>query len=581
MPEDTLPPQPPNDAALPPPPGDGGHRSPVNIEDEMRKSYLDYSMSVIIGRALPDVRDGLKPVHRRVLFAMHDLGNCPQPRLQEVRPRGGRRASASTTRTATRRSTTRMVRLAQPWSLRYLLVDGQGNFGSVDGDSPAAMRYTEVRMDRLAEELLADIDKETVDFGPNYDDSLNEPLVLPAKFPNLLVNGSAGIAVGMTTNIPPHNMGEVIDGTLHLIDNPKATVRELMKFIPGPDFPTAGFITGPRGHPPRLRDGPRPDHPARAHGDRGPPRRPSARHHRHGDSLPGEQGAAHREDRRAGAGEEARGHQRHPRRVRPRRACASSSSSSATRSPQVVLNNLFAHTPMQTDLRRGDAGHRRRPAAHADAQGDARAVHRAPPRRGHPPQPLRAAQGAERACTSSRACSVAQDLIDLVVSLIRASQDPDEARWGLMHILRRALRARALRDLPRLDYAKAKAQMERWCARAPRSPATPAWPQVRGRGFSEEQAKNILEMRLQRLTGLQREELFKELMAHPRDRRLRDILANETACSTSSRRSCRRSASATRDKRRTEITGDGDELDQRGPHRRGGHGRHRCRTPAT
>src|SRR5215218_4073925 len=221
-------------------------RNHINIEDEMRRSYLDYSMSVIIGRALPDVRDGLKPVHRRVLWAMHELGNTHNRAYKKsarvvgdvigkYHPHGDTAVYDA------------MVRLAQEWSLRYLLVDGQGNFGSVDGDSPAAMRYTEVRMDRLAEELIADLDKQTVDFGPNYDDSLEEPLVMPSKFPNLLVNGSSGIAVGMTTNIPPHNMGEVIDGTLHLIDNPKVTVPELMQFIPGPDFPTAAFVTGREG----------------------------------------------------------------------------------------------------------------------------------------------------------------------------------------------------------------------------------------------------------------------------------------------------------------------------------------------
>src|SRR5215831_16191382 len=230
----------------PPAPPDfsgGGALVPVTIEYEMRKSYLDYSMSVIIGRALPDVRDGLKPVHRRVLYAMHELGNLHnRPYKKSARVVGdvigkyhphGESAIYDA-----------LVRLAQPWSMRYVLVDGQGNFGSVDGDAPAAMRYTEVRMSRLAEELLADIDKDTVNFGPNYDDSEKEPLVLPSKFPNLLVNGSSGIAVGMATNIPPHNMGEVIDATLHLLDAPKATVADLMKFIPGPDLPTYGLITG-------------------------------------------------------------------------------------------------------------------------------------------------------------------------------------------------------------------------------------------------------------------------------------------------------------------------------------------------
>ncbi|GAB7025202.1 DNA gyrase subunit A [Geotalea toluenoxydans] len=218
----------------------------VNIEDEMKRSYMDYAMSVIIGRALPDVRDGLKPVHRRCLYAMYDMGNdYNKPYKKSARVVGdvigkyhphGDTAVYDT-----------LVRMAQDFSLRYPLVDGQGNFGSVDGDSPAAMRYTEIRMYQLAHELLADIDKETVEMGPNYDDSLKEPLVLPAKFPNLLVNGSSGIAVGMATNIPPHNLTEVIDGIVAVIHNPELTFEELIALIPGPDFPTAGFIYGREG----------------------------------------------------------------------------------------------------------------------------------------------------------------------------------------------------------------------------------------------------------------------------------------------------------------------------------------------
>jgi DNA gyrase subunit A len=216
---------------------------PVNLEDEMRKSYLDYAMSVIVGRALPDVRDGLKPVHRRVLYAMRELGNdWNKPYKKSARvvgdvigkyhPHGDVSVYDA------------IVRMAQPFSMRYLLVDGQGNFGSVDGDPPAAMRYTEVRMSKIAQELLADIDKETVDFVPNYDESESEPSVLPTRVPNLLVNGSSGIAVGMATNIPPHNLGEIVSATIALIENPELTLAELMKIVPGPDFPTAGFING-------------------------------------------------------------------------------------------------------------------------------------------------------------------------------------------------------------------------------------------------------------------------------------------------------------------------------------------------
>ncbi|GAA0902298.1 DNA topoisomerase (ATP-hydrolyzing) subunit A [Rothia nasimurium] len=218
----------------------------VNIEDEMRQSYLDYAMSVIVGRALPDVRDGLKPVHRRVLFAMNELGNAwNKPYKKSARVVGDVIGKYHPHGDASVYDT--IVRMAQPFSLRYMLVDGQGNFGSVDGDNAAAMRYTEVRMARLTHELLADIDKETVDFGPNYDESESEPLVLPTRVPNLLVNGSAGIAVGMATNIPPHNMTEVINATLALIEDPSLSIDDLMTHIPGPDFPTAGIINGSSG----------------------------------------------------------------------------------------------------------------------------------------------------------------------------------------------------------------------------------------------------------------------------------------------------------------------------------------------
>ncbi|MBK6365950.1 MAG: DNA gyrase subunit A [Polaromonas sp.] len=223
---------------------------PISLEEEMRRSYLDYAMSVIVGRALPDARDGLKPVHRRVLYAMHELSNdYNKPYKKSARIVGdvigkyhphGDSAVYDT-----------IVRMAQDFSMRHMLVDGQGNFGSVDGDNAAAMRYTEIRMAKIAHELLADLDKETVDFGPNYDGSESEPLVMPARFPNLLVNGAGGIAVGMATNIPPHNLNEVIDACLHLLANPQANIEELMEIIPAPDFPTGGIIYGING----VKDG--------------------------------------------------------------------------------------------------------------------------------------------------------------------------------------------------------------------------------------------------------------------------------------------------------------------------------------
>ncbi|WP_084170038.1 DNA gyrase subunit A [Paraburkholderia ferrariae] len=223
---------------------------PISLEEEMRRSYLDYAMSVIVGRALPDVRDGLKPVHRRVLYAMHELNNdwnraykksarIVGDVIGKYHPHGDTAVYDT------------IVRMAQSFSLRYMLVDGQGNFGSIDGDNAAAMRYTEIRMAKIGHELLADIDKETVDFGPNYDGSESEPLILPARIPNLLINGSSGIAVGMATNIPPHNLNEVVDACQHLLRNPQATIDELIEIIPAPDFPTAGIIYGVAG----VRDG--------------------------------------------------------------------------------------------------------------------------------------------------------------------------------------------------------------------------------------------------------------------------------------------------------------------------------------
>src|SRR3954468_6031433 len=229
-----------------PPPSAFGNRIPIAIEEEMKSSFMDYAMSVIVSRALPDARDGLKPVHRRILYTQH-LNNNVWNRayikcarvvgdvLGRFHPHGDSAAYDA------------LVRLAQDFAMRYMLIDGQGNFGSIDGDPPAAYRYTECRMRKIGGELLADIEKETVDFQPNYDDKETEPTVLPARFPNLLVNGATGIAVGMATNIPPHNLGEIIDATILLIKNPDASFEDLLAVVPGPDFPTGGFICGRAG----------------------------------------------------------------------------------------------------------------------------------------------------------------------------------------------------------------------------------------------------------------------------------------------------------------------------------------------
>ena len=227
---------------------------PIHLEKEMQKSFISYAMAVIVDRALPDVRDGLKPVHRRILYSMSELGlSADKPFRKSARivgdvlgkyhPHGDSSVYDA------------MVRLAQPFNTRYLLVEGHGNFGSVDGDGAAAMRYTEARMSKMAMEMMADIDKDTVDFGPNFDETLQQPLVLPSRFPNLLVNGSGGIAVGMATNIPPHNLGEVTDALCAMIDNPDITVDDLMQYIPGPDFPTGGIIMGRLGVAEAYRTG--------------------------------------------------------------------------------------------------------------------------------------------------------------------------------------------------------------------------------------------------------------------------------------------------------------------------------------
>ncbi len=548
-------------ATPPAPPTGAGELIPINIEDEMRKSYLDYSMSVIVGRALPDVRDGLKPVHRRVLYAMHDLSNTHnRPYKKSARVVGDVIGKYHPHGDASVYDA--MVRLAQEWSLRYVLVDGQGNFGSVDGDSPAAMRYTEVRMDRLAEDMLADIDKETVDFGPNYDDSLLEPLVLPARFPNLLVNGSSGIAVGMTTNIPPHNMAEVVDGTLHLIDNPDATVRDLMRFIPGPDFPTSAFITGREGILRAYETG-RGQITMRARTEIEESKR-ADRESIIITEIPYQVNKARliekiadlvREKKLEGISDIRDESDRQGMRIvveLKRDALA-----------QVVLNNLFANTPLETTfgvvMLAIDGGQPR--TLNLKEMLDRFVSHRRDVVTRRSRYELRKAL--ER-MHIVEGLLVAQDLIDLVVALIRASRDPDEARWGLMNILSPALYAHErFANLPRIDYAQAKAQMELLVSRA-RAEA-PNYQglahKYEGAGFSEEQAKNILEMRLQRLTGLQREELFREMVGLIHDiTRLQDILANESSLLRVIKTELQEVRERYADKRRTEIIGAVDEI---------------------
>ena len=296
------------------------NKVPVNIEDEMKRSYMDYAMSVIIGRALPDIRDGLKPAHRRVLYGMKSMGlsstrayrKCAKivgEVMGNLHPHGD--ASIYDT----------LVRMAQDFNMRYPLTDGQGNFGSIDGDPPAAMRYTEARLDSLADEMMVDLERGTVDFVPNYDETTEEPTVLPAPFPNLLVNGSAGIAVGMATNIPPHNMREVIDAAVwalesSLSDDPPLLAekqRKLLELVPGPDFPTGGYIVGRQGIQQAYLTG-RGSVVMRARTEievstKGDP----LVHRRHRNPLSSQQGAPHRTNRRPGPGKNPRRHLRHPR----------------------------------------------------------------------------------------------------------------------------------------------------------------------------------------------------------------------------------------------------------------------------
>ncbi|MCF7979721.1 MAG: DNA gyrase subunit A [Chromatiaceae bacterium] len=472
---------------------------PVNLEDEMRQSYLDYAMSVIVGRALPDVRDGLKPVHRRVLFAMNVLGNdWNKPYKKSARVVGdvigkyhphGDTAVYDT-----------IVRMAQPFSMRYMLVDGQGNFGSVDGDSPAAMRYTEVRMARIAHALLDDLDKETVDFIPNYDESEQEPTVLPARFPNLLVNGSSGIAVGMATNIPPHNLGEIIDACLAIIEDPLVTIERLMEIVPGPDFPTAASINGIRGIREAYRTG------------RGRIRL-RARTHQETESrskreaiviteLPYQVNKARMLEKMAELVRE--------KKLEGIAELRDESDKDGMRVvieikrdhyPDVVLNNLYQHTNMQTVFGINMV-------ALVDGQ----------PRTLNLKQMLEYFLRHRRDVVTRRTIyelrkardrahllegyTVALANIDEVIALIKASASPADAREGLM-----------ARDWAAGEVA---GMLERAGADETRPDDLDAGFGLREDGLyrlSERQARAILDLQLQRLTGLEQDKIIKEFEA--------------------------------------------------------------------
>ncbi|MDA8225310.1 MAG: DNA gyrase subunit A [Betaproteobacteria bacterium] len=487
---------------------------PVSLEEEMRRSYLDYAMSVIVGRALPDVRDGLKPVHRRVLFAMHEMSNdwnraykkssrIVGDVIGKYHPHGDTAVYDT------------IVRMAQDFSLRYPLVDGQGNFGSVDGDNPAAMRYTEIRMSRIAHELLADIDKETVDFGPNYDGSEREPLILPARIPNLLINGSAGIAVGMATNIPPHNLGDVCEASLALLDDPNTSLEALIDVVQAPDFPTAGIIYGLVG----VRQGyltgrGRVVIRARTHFedlDRGGNRQAIII-----DELPYQVNKANllikigelvRDKRIEGISDLRDESDRSGMRVviELRRGEV----------PEVVLNNLFKHTQMQDSFGMNMV-------ALVDGQ----------PRLLNLKQMLEAFLRHRREVVTRRVrfelrkarerghllegLAVALSNVDEIIALIKAAPTPPDARQSLMA---RAWRSALVEDM------LARAMTDASQFRPDGVDASFGFVEG-GYRLSEVQAQAILDLRLQRLTGLEQEKItgeYKEIVAKIAD--LLDILA--------------------------------------------------------
>ncbi|MBL8918378.1 MAG: DNA gyrase subunit A [Myxococcaceae bacterium] len=548
--------------APPPPSGDIGTVLPISIETEMEDSYLAYSMSVIVGRALPDVRDGLKPVHRRVLYAMHELSNTfGRPYKKSARVVGdvigkyhphGDQSVYDT-----------IVRLAQPWSMRNPLIDGQGNFGSIDGDSPAAMRYTEVRMERLTDEMLADLDKDTVDFGPNYDNTLTEPLVMPARFPNLLVNGSDGIAVGMATKIPPHNLGEVIDATVHLIDHPKAVLGDLMQFVKGPDFPTAGIIAGRDGIARAYSTG-RGSITLRARAEIEKEKGDKERivvteipFQLRKESLVKQIADLAQDKKLEGISDIRDESDRNGIRIAidvKRDAIA-----------DVVLNNLFAQTAMQTtygivllaidqgqpkvltlkEILERFIGHRREVVTRRTRFD------------------LKKAKDRLHIVEGLLVATITRDFLDHIIAVIRASKDPDEARWGLMNIASPALAEHpSYAKLPKVDLVALKKSMELLASRARgEEPKYAGLTRQYEPGFSEDQARSILEMRLQKLTGLELTELFKELIDLVRlSAKLEDILQNESSLLTVIKTELKDVRDRYADARRTEITGELTEM---------------------
>jgi DNA gyrase subunit A len=520
---------------------------PISIEEEMRHSYLDYAMSVIVGRALPDVRDGLKPVHRRVLFAMHELGNewnksykksarIVGDVIGKYHPHGDTAVYDT------------IVRMAQDFSLRYPLIDGQGNFGSVDGDNAAAMRYTEIRMAKIASELLEDIDKETVDFGPNYDGSEKEPLILPAKFPNLLVNGASGIAVGMATNIPPHNLNEVVDACLALLKNPKIDIEELIEIVPAPDFPTAGIIYGTGDVKQGYRTG------------RGRVVMRARTHFEDIDKVGGRQCIVidelpyqvNKANLLIKIGELVR-----DKKIEGISDLRDESDKSGMRAvielkrgevPEVVLNNLYKQTPMQDTFGMNMV-------ALVDNQ----------PRLLNLKQFLEAFLRHRREVVTRRTAfelrkardrghvleglAVALSNVDEIIALIKASATPPIAKEGLMS---RLWRSQLVEDM-----------LSRTESDAYRPDGLPKEFGLSKKGYrlSETQAQAILELRLQRLTGLEQDKIvgeYKEIMEKIAD--LLDILAKPERISHIISDELKGIKQQFGDKRRSEIVVNGQDM---------------------
>lgn len=534
------PPAPPPGGTPPTPPSNSGQKVPISIQDEMRTSYLDYAMSVIVGRAIPDARDGLKPVHRRILYSAYEQGLVPTAAyrksativgdvLGKYHPHGDSSVYDA------------MVRLAQSFSMRYPLIDGQGNYGSVDGDPAAAYRYTEARLSRIAVELLSDIDKECVDWAPNFDDSKVEPTVLPSRVPNLLVNGSGGIAVGMATNIPPHNLSEIIDATVHLIRDPHCPIDELMRLVPGPDFPTGGLIFGRGGIESAQRTG-RGSIIMRARmevekapgrGDREqivvteiPYQTNKARiHARIGELI--------REKKIEGISEARDESDREGMRlvIELRRDVA----------PQVIINQLYRMTDLQSSFGVINLSIVRGRPAVLDLK-ETLAVfveHRRDVVTRRTRYELRQAEATREIVEG---LGMATTEVDIVVKTIRSSRDPETARGELMKLPLKGLEAfvrRAGRPEAEIEAAKAKGDYF----------------------LSERQARAILDMRLARLTGLEQEKLAAEYGQLCNEiARLRNILAHEEVLLDVIVAELEEIKSKYGDKRRTEIVENDAEI---------------------